>query len=102
MQPDTIDVLVEREGEWWVAQCLQVNVATQARTLPELRAELDRILAAHFETCTTLKIDPFASPAPARIWSKYAATQEAIVDQRKPNPERPYIPVPNVVTRISA
>jgi len=59
----TIDVLIERDGDWWVARCLQINVATQARTLSDLHFEIVRIVGAHFDTCAALVIDPFAKPS---------------------------------------
>lgn len=37
------------EGDWFVAQCLEVDVASQGRTLEEARDNLAEALALHFE-----------------------------------------------------
>ncbi len=40
---------VSREGEWFVAQCLEVDVASQGRSEEEALANLEEALALHFE-----------------------------------------------------
>lgn len=40
---------VWREGEWWVAQCLEVNVASQGRTEQEALDQLREALELYFE-----------------------------------------------------
>ena len=40
---------VSREGAWFVAQCLEVDVASQGRTEEEALANLEEALALHFE-----------------------------------------------------
>lgn len=37
------------EGDWFVAQCLEVDVASQGRTLEEARDNLAEALALYFE-----------------------------------------------------
>ena len=66
-EPTIINVLVERDGDWWVAHCLQINLATQARTLGELHVEIERIITDHLETCQELGTDPFEMAAPQRF-----------------------------------
>ncbi len=46
-----------REGDWFVAQCLDVDVASQGRTEDEALANLKQALGLHFE-------DPRASATP--------------------------------------
>ena len=48
---------VWREGEWFVAQCLDVDVASQGRSEDEALANLKEALELHFE-------EPRASAAP--------------------------------------
>ena len=45
----TFSASVWREGEWWVAQCLEVDVASQGRTEPEALGNLREALELHFE-----------------------------------------------------
>lgn len=40
---------VLREGNWYVARCLEVEVASQGRTLEEALANLQEALELHFE-----------------------------------------------------
>jgi predicted RNase H-like HicB family nuclease len=50
-----------REGDWVVAQCLEVDVASQGRSEEEALANLKEALALHFEppnAAATPKIRP--------------------------------------------
>ena len=46
---DTVHAVVSRSGGWFVAECLEVAVVTQARTLDELVANLEEALLLHLE-----------------------------------------------------
>ena len=48
---------VWREGDWFVAQCLEVDVASQGKTEEEALANLREALGLHFE-------EPRATAAP--------------------------------------
>jgi predicted RNase H-like HicB family nuclease len=41
---------VWREGEWYVSQCLELDVASQGQTEEEALANLGEALELHFET----------------------------------------------------
>jgi predicted RNase H-like HicB family nuclease len=45
----TFSATVWREGEWYIAQCLEVDVASQGRTEEEALANLSEAIALHFE-----------------------------------------------------
>ena len=51
---------VSREGDWFVAQCLDIDVASQGRSEDDALAKLREALELHFE-------EPRASAAPD-IW----------------------------------
>lgn len=40
---------ITREGPWWVARCLEVEVTSQGESLEEARANLGEALALYFE-----------------------------------------------------
>jgi predicted RNase H-like HicB family nuclease len=40
---------ISREGDWYVAQCLEVDVASQGGSLEEARDNLSEALALYFE-----------------------------------------------------
>ena len=49
---------IDREGEWFIAQCLEVDVASQGKTEDEALHNLAEALALHFEP-------PIATHAPS-------------------------------------
>lgn len=53
----TFTASIWREGDWYVAQCLEVDVASQGTTEAEARANLQEALELHFEP-------PVATEAP--------------------------------------
>ena len=73
MPERAIHAVVFREGDWWVAQCLEHDLVGLARTLEELPDELRRQLRTQIETSVEAGIEPFAElpAAPARYWKMY-------------------------------
>jgi hypothetical protein len=69
----TIRTILFREGDWWVAQCLDVDLAAQAKNEADLYYELGRILVGRIMASEELGVDPFASlpPAPRRYWDMF-------------------------------
>lgn len=72
-----ISVILFQEDEWWTAQCLEYDVAAQARTLPELRCELERVLTSHVLVSMKKGQPPFGGlkPAPQKFWDMFAAAK---------------------------
>jgi hypothetical protein len=68
-----IRAVLFEEGEAWSAQCLDYDIAAQAKTLPELHDELVRVLAVHVAASVQLGREPFAGigAAPAKFWELY-------------------------------
>lgn len=56
---------VTKEGEWYVAQCLEVEVTSQGKTMEEALANLQEALQLYFED--TPHIEPLTSPIIAPI-----------------------------------
>ena len=50
---------IHHEHGWWVADMPDIGVVTQARTLPELGVEIERIVVAHFVVNAEVGTDPF-------------------------------------------
>jgi len=69
----TISVVVFQDGPWWVAQCLEYNIGTQAKSLPDLYYEVERTLVGRLTVAAELRVDPFESlpPAPKRYWTMF-------------------------------
>jgi len=62
-----------RRGEWWIAQCLEFGIATQARRLEDLPYELNRLLKAQVAASLEVGVEPFQgfSPAPRKYWDMF-------------------------------
>ena len=65
-------VLFQEEG-WWVAQCLDFDIAAQAKTQADLLYELERILIGHIVISSEKGLRPFERlpRAPRRYWAMY-------------------------------
>ena len=68
-----LDILVTKEADWWVAQCLQYDLAAQAKTLADLRYAFERALVAHVVVSLEKKVEPFDSlpSAPRKYWDAW-------------------------------
>jgi hypothetical protein len=62
-----------KSSPWWIAQCLEYDLATAAKRLEDLPAELERFLTGQIAASLELGIEPFAGlpPAPKRFWQRY-------------------------------
>lgn len=79
-----IQAVIFQQREWWVAQCLEYDIATQAKTPVELYRELARVLTLQVELDTEAGREPFQGidRAPDKFWSMFA-TAELTVSGRK-------------------
>jgi hypothetical protein len=68
-----LDVLVTKQADWWVAQCLQYDLAAQAKTLADLRYAFEHALVAHVIVSIEKKVEPFDSlpSAPRKYWDAW-------------------------------
>ena len=62
---DPIRVLLSKEGEYWVAQCLEYDIGAQARDLGELRKRLLIAIRAERDESLRRHRKPFAGIGPA-------------------------------------
>lgn len=74
-------VLFQEEG-WWVAQCLEHDIAAQARTREDLLYELERILVGHFFISAEKGKLSFSHlpQAPLRYWAMYEQAEPLAAD----------------------
>ena len=45
--------IITREGEWYIARCIELSVTTQGRTLDEARANLQEAVELYLESFET-------------------------------------------------
>lgn len=93
----TVRIVVFQEGEWLSAQCLEYDLATQARTLGDLWYEIQRLLAGHAATRVREGKEPFADvrPAPRKYWRMFERSKIPL-----PLPRLPFrlgVPKPKLV-----
>jgi len=70
-----ISVVLFEDGDWWCAQCLEYDISAQAKSLPELRYELERVLFSHVCAGVQEGREPFEGlgKAPKKFWQMYAS-----------------------------
>lgn len=52
----TLSAIIEREGDWYVATCPELDVASQGRTVEEARQNLYEAVQLFFETADPKEI----------------------------------------------
>jgi len=88
----TIRVLMlegKEPGEGWSAQCLEYDIAMQAKTMTDIMYEVNRVLIGNIIVSKELKLEPFASlkPAPPVYWQLFDQAKTTIC--REPIPFGP-------------
>lgn len=69
----TIRAVVFQEGDWWIIQLLEYDLATQVRRLEDVPGEFRQLLLAQMAANAALGVEPFHgfSKAPRRFWKMY-------------------------------
>ena len=73
VQKRTLTAVIEREGEWFVAQCPELDIASQGASVEEARRNLTEAIELFLEQASSDEI--------ARRWSSevYVTTVEVAV-----------------------
>lgn len=68
-----VRTVIFREGDWWVAQCLEFDLAAQAKTVKDLAYEIQRVIVGHMVVCKQEGIRPFEHlpKAPDKYWDMF-------------------------------
>lgn len=76
--PATLHVVIFKGERSWVAQCLEIDLATQGSDFDQLAERFERALQAHIEICRERGADPFTClpPAPDSHWDKWPEVKE--------------------------
>lgn len=84
----TIRVLAIQEGSWWVGQCLEYDIAAQAKSLPDLYYELERTVIGHLLVAEQRGFRALEDlpPAPQHFWKLW--DQSKMTVSRDPVPFR--------------
>jgi predicted RNase H-like HicB family nuclease len=73
-----IRTVMFKEDDWWCAQCLEYDIATQAKSISALKAEIEHTLTIHVELAAQRGEEPFANlpKAPERYFQMYDAFEQ--------------------------
>ena len=68
-----LNLLIFKEGDWWVAQCLEYDIAAQATgTIRDVVREFQQVFDGRIAACQEERIDPFGLPkAPEYFWKLF-------------------------------
>jgi hypothetical protein len=79
-------LLIQEDGGWWSAQCLEYDIAAQAKNLTDLLYEIDKALVAHIAVNEEAGIDPFAGlpAAPQQYWELFYNAKLNVSGTRAP------------------
>lgn len=82
----SVSAILFEEGGWWSAQCLEYDIATQAKTLSDLLYEIERVLVSHLCIAEELGRKPFEglAPAPQKFWDLYQKSHARIETDNVP------------------
>lgn len=70
----TLQVLLYKQEDWWIAQCLEYDIAAQAKSTEDVLYEISRLFVSRFVAAEEVGIkDPLESlpPAPEEFWKMY-------------------------------
>jgi len=75
-----IRAVVFQEGEWLCAQCLEYDLAAQAKSLRQLFKALERLIAGHIAVRLRHKQQPFRDlpRAPKKYWTLFRRSRLAL------------------------
>jgi hypothetical protein len=80
---NTLRIVVFQEGEWLCAHCLELDFATQAKNLDDLRYDLERMIVGHIAICLENGLRPFKGVrrAPKKYWDLFKQSKISLPPQ---------------------
>ena len=84
MTEQRIRAVVFKEGEWWVIQVLDYDLATQVRRLEDVPDTFRRLILGQIEVNAFMGVAPFHgfSKAPRRFWEMYEKARILVAPSR--------------------
>jgi hypothetical protein len=76
-------VVIFQEGEWLCARCLEYGFATQAKSLDDLRYDLERMIVGHIALSLANGLKPFRNRrrAPEKYWTLFRRSKISLPQQ---------------------
>ncbi|MDA8031775.1 MAG: hypothetical protein MPJ22_06300 [Pirellulales bacterium] len=87
-KPSTLNVIALREGDHWIAQCLEYDIVAQSRSLERLPNSFVLAFASHLAVRAHHDQDPFEGvpEAPVKYWKMFADAKLRIESMSPPLP----------------
>ena len=63
---------VKRDHGWWIAQCIEEDLCTQAKTLDDILEEVTRFITAHVEANREQGLSPWKLPTPPSVVDEFS------------------------------
>jgi len=84
--PNSLSVIVFQRENWWVAQCLEYDIAAQTQELPNLPYEFSRLLIGRMVVSKEIGLDPFEAvpAAPQLYWEMFEHAKMRMVMDKVP------------------
>ena len=81
-------VVFFQDRGWWVAQCLERNLAAASQDLRDLPGKLETVLKVQIEADEQAGIEPFTAlpQAPRRFWQMFQYAQPWRLDEDTAEP----------------
>ena len=84
MTEQRIRAVVFKEGDWWVIQVLDYDLATQVRRLEDVPDTFRRLILGQIAANAAMGFEPFHgfSKAPKRFWAMYEHAHSFVMPTR--------------------
>ena len=70
--PTLLRCYARPEGDHYIGQCLELDLAVQADSIHEIRQKMDECLKSYFDSLDSQNVqDLFPRPAPFPVWLDY-------------------------------
>jgi hypothetical protein len=99
-----LQAVVFREGEWWILQVLEYDLATQVWRLEDVPGTFHRLLLAQILANAEHGVEPFHgfSRAPKRYWEMYERAEAFVASTLLADVERVLGNPPRIEARLVA
>ncbi len=78
-----VSAVVIRDGEGYIGQCLEYDIAVQAPTVRDVHYELEKALVGRIVIASELGKEPFDKlpAAPQKYWKEFGTGYRIVVDE---------------------
>ena len=98
-----VNILVERQGELYVAHCLEIDIVATGETPAAASRDLLDLVRAQLEyALANDNMDNFFRPAPPEVWAKLKRVRRKVENCTSERISGPLTKKPLAITRLEA